>query len=49
MTWIAIASLLVVWLVGIVLRAGQSTNLFLLAAAVVLIAHVIAERRSVGD
>lgn len=46
MTWILTALALVLWIVGILLRVGQWVNLFLLAAAVLLVYQVIAERSS---
>jgi hypothetical protein len=44
--WIATAAALVLWLAGVLLRLGQWVNLFLLAAAVLLVVQVIEERRS---
>lgn len=46
MIWIATAAALVLWLAGVLLRVGQWVNLFLLAAAVLLVFQVIQERRS---
>ncbi|MDQ2689851.1 MAG: DUF5670 family protein [Chloroflexota bacterium] len=45
MIWILTAITLVLWLVGVILRLGQWVNLFLLAAAVLLVYQVIEERR----
>jgi 4-hydroxybenzoate polyprenyltransferase len=45
MIWVATAIALVLWLVGVILRLGQWVNLFLLAAAVLLVYQVIEERR----
>ncbi len=49
MIWIATALALVLWLAGVMLRLGQWVNLFLLAAAVLLVYQVIEERRSTED
>ena len=49
MIWIATAAALVLWLAGVLLRVGQWVNLFLLAAAVLLVYQVIEERRSRGE
>ena len=49
MIWVAVAAALVIWLAGVILRLGQWVNLFLLAAAVLLVYLVIEERRSHGD
>ncbi len=49
MIWIATAVALVLWLVGVILRLGQWVNLFLLAAAVLLVYQVIEERRPRGE
>ncbi len=49
MIWIATAIALVLWLAGVILRLGQWVNLFLLAAAVLLVYQVIEERRTPGD
>jgi hypothetical protein len=46
MIWVATAVALVLWLAGVLLRLGQWVNLFLLAAAVLLVVRVIDERRS---
>ena len=46
MIWIATAVALVLWLAGVILRLGQWVNLFLLAAAILLVYQVIEERRS---
>jgi 4-hydroxybenzoate polyprenyltransferase len=43
--WIATAVALVLWLAGVILRLGQWVNLFLLAAAILLVYQVIEERR----
>ncbi len=45
MIWIATAVALVLWLAGVILRLGQWVNLFLLAAAILLVYQVIEERR----
>jgi 4-hydroxybenzoate polyprenyltransferase len=47
--WIVTAVALVLWLVGVLLRVGQWVNLFLLAAAVLLVYQVIEERRPRGE
>jgi 4-hydroxybenzoate polyprenyltransferase len=44
MTWVLTAAALILWLAGVLLRAGQWVNLFLLAAAVLLVYQVIRER-----
>jgi 4-hydroxybenzoate polyprenyltransferase len=44
MIWVATAIALVLWLAGVLLRLGQWVNLFLLAAAVLLVYQVISER-----
>jgi 4-hydroxybenzoate polyprenyltransferase len=49
MIWVATAIALVLWLVGVLLRLGQWVNLFLLAAAVLLVYQVIEARRPQGD
>jgi 4-hydroxybenzoate polyprenyltransferase len=49
MIWIATAVALVLWLIGVLLRVGQWVNLFLLAAAVLLVYQVIEERRPRGE
>lgn len=49
MIWIPTAVVLVLWLAGVILRLGQWVNLFLLAAAVLLVYQVIEERRTPGD
>ncbi|MEO6294892.1 MAG: DUF5670 family protein [Candidatus Limnocylindria bacterium] len=49
MIWILTAVVLVLWLAGVILRLGQWVNLFLLAAAVLLVYQVIEERRTPGD
>jgi hypothetical protein len=46
--WGATAIALVLWLAGVILRLGQWVNLFLLAAAVLLVVRVIEERRANG-
>ena len=45
MIWIATAVALVLWLAGVLLRLGQWVNLFLLLAAVLIVAQVIEDRR----
>ncbi len=42
--WLAIALLLVAWLVGLILALGPLVNLLLVGAAVLLVAQVIRER-----
>jgi 4-hydroxybenzoate polyprenyltransferase len=42
--WIATAVALVLWFAGVLLQVGQWINLFLLAAAVLLVYQVISER-----
>ena len=37
MIWVATAVALVLWLAGVLLRLGQWVNLFLLAAAILLV------------
>ena len=49
MIWIATAVALLLWLVGVLLRMGQWVNLFLLAAAVLLVVRTLQERRSSDD
>ena len=49
MIWILTAAALLLWLAGVILRLGQWVNLFLLAAAVLLVYQVIEERRPQGD
>jgi 4-hydroxybenzoate polyprenyltransferase len=49
MIWILTAVALVLWLIGVILRLGQWVNLFLLAAAVLLVYQVIEERRPRSD
>ncbi|MBA2263144.1 MAG: hypothetical protein H0W10_00590 [Chloroflexi bacterium] len=49
MIWILTAIALVLWLAGVILRLGQWVNLFLLAAAVLLVYQIIEERRTPGD
>jgi hypothetical protein len=44
MIWVATAGALVLWFGGVLLQLGQWVNLFLLAAAVLLVYHVISER-----
>lgn len=46
MIWVLTAASLLLWLVGVVLRLGQWVNLFLLAAAVLLVYQVIEERHA---
>jgi hypothetical protein len=45
MIWVLTAITLVLWMVGVILRAGQWVNLLLLTAAVLLVYQVIEERR----
>lgn len=45
MIWVLTAAALLLWLAGVILRLGQWVNLFLLAAAVLLVYQVIEERR----
>jgi len=47
--WVGTAVALVLWLAGVLLRLGQWVNLFLLAAAVLLVYQVIEQRRSRGE
>jgi hypothetical protein len=47
--WVFTAIALVLWLAGVLLRLGQWVNLFLLAAAVLLVYQVIEERRPRGE
>jgi 4-hydroxybenzoate polyprenyltransferase len=47
--WILTAVTLVLWLAGVILRLGQWVNLFLLAAAVLLVYPVIEKRRPKGE
>jgi 4-hydroxybenzoate polyprenyltransferase len=47
--WVITAVALVLWLAGVLLRLGQWVNLFLLAAAVLLVYQVIEERRPRGE
>jgi 4-hydroxybenzoate polyprenyltransferase len=47
--WLLTAVTLVLWLAGVILRLGQWVNLFLLAAAVLLVYQVIEERRPKGE
>ena len=49
MIWIASAVALVAWFVGVLLQAGQWVNLFLLAAAALLVYQVVEERRQPRD
>ena len=49
MVWVLTAIALVLWLAGVILRLGQWVNLFLLAAAVLLVYQVIEERRTPGE
>jgi hypothetical protein len=49
MIWVATAVALMLWLAGVILRLGQWVNLFLLAAAVLLVYQVIEERRPRGE
>jgi hypothetical protein len=45
MIWLATAVALLAWLGGVLLQLGQWVNLFLLAAAVLLVYEVIRERQ----
>jgi 4-hydroxybenzoate polyprenyltransferase len=47
--WIATAAALVAWFIGVLLQVGQWVNLFLLAAAVLLVYQVLEERRHTPD
>jgi 4-hydroxybenzoate polyprenyltransferase len=47
--WVLTAVTLVLWLAGVIMRLGQWVNLFLLAAAVLLVYQVIEERRPKGE
>jgi 4-hydroxybenzoate polyprenyltransferase len=47
--WVLTAVTLILWLAGVILRLGQWVNLFLLAAAVLLVYQVIEERRPKGE
>jgi 4-hydroxybenzoate polyprenyltransferase len=47
--WVLTAAALLLWLAGVILQLGQWVNLFLLAAAVLLVYQVIEERRSHAD
>jgi 4-hydroxybenzoate polyprenyltransferase len=49
MIWVAIAAALVAWFAGVLLQAGQWVNLFLLAAAALLVYQVIEERHRTGS
>ena len=49
MIWVLTAVTLLLWLAGVILRLGQWVNLFLLAAAVLLVYQVIEERRPKGE
>ncbi|HET7645074.1 MAG TPA: hypothetical protein VFM03_01175 [Candidatus Limnocylindria bacterium] len=49
MIWVLTAAALLLWLAGVILQLGQWVNLFLLAAAVLLVYQVIEERRSHAD
>ncbi len=49
MIWVLTAVTLVLWLAGVIMRLGQWVNLFLLAAAVLLVYQVIEERRPKGE
>ena len=44
MTWVAVAVVLVLWLVGLLLQIGAIVNLLLVVAAVLLVVQVINER-----
>jgi 4-hydroxybenzoate polyprenyltransferase len=46
MIWVVTTAALVLWLAGVLLRLGQWVNLFLLAAAVLIVYQVIEARRS---
>ena len=48
MIWILTAAALVLWLTGTLLRLGTWVNLFLVAAAVLLVYQVITERTGEG-
>ncbi|HEU5326278.1 MAG TPA: hypothetical protein VFV59_10385 [Candidatus Limnocylindria bacterium] len=48
MIWVLTAAALLLWLAGVILQLGQWVNLFLLAAAVLLVYQVIEERRPHG-
>jgi 4-hydroxybenzoate polyprenyltransferase len=47
--WVLTAATLLLWLGGVILQLGQWVNLFLLAAAVLLVYQVIEERRPHTD
>jgi 4-hydroxybenzoate polyprenyltransferase len=47
MIWVATAVALVLWFGGVLLQLGQWVNLFLLAAAVLLVYQVIVERQEI--
>ena len=49
MIWVLTAVTLLLWLAVVILRLGQWVNLFLLAAAVLLVYQVIEERRPKGE
>lgn len=44
MIWVAVAALLIGWLVGLLLMAGPIVNLLLMAVGVLLVVAVIRER-----
>jgi O-antigen ligase len=44
MIWVAIAVALVLWLAGLLAQLGPLVNLLLVAAAILLVAHVVNER-----
>lgn len=44
MIWVAVAAALIVWLAGVILRIGPWVNLFLVAAAILLVYQVVTER-----
>ncbi len=46
MIWVALAVLLVAWLVGLLAQIGPLVNLLLVAAAVLLVVQVINEREA---
>ena len=46
MLWIALAVVLVLWLIGLILQLGPLVNLLLVLAAVLLVVQVINEREA---
>jgi hypothetical protein len=46
MLWIALAVVLVLWLIGLLLQLGPLVNLLLVLAAVLLVVQVINEREA---